>query len=139
MTEDHGEHWCGSLIVYDPRTEVHSCTGMCGETDLTIDECTACEERTMTDDQDRQILKAAGRALLDRDVATTIGRAGWCSDCGDYGAGLCPLHAAAPALLAALEWITRCASIPQPYGGVAYAISDERMAAARAAIEQATP
>ncbi len=41
---DHGEHYCGSLIMYDPDFDIHSCSGMCGEVDLIIEECITCEE-----------------------------------------------------------------------------------------------
>lgn len=46
--QDHGEHWCGSLIVYDPRRDIHSCTGMHDDPDLIVEpgECSACEEAT---------------------------------------------------------------------------------------------
>ena len=48
------------------------------------------------------------------------------------------LIAAAPDLLDALQWITRCASIRAPVGTTAYLISDKRMAEVRAAIAKAT-
>ena len=48
------------------------------------------------------------------------------------------LIAAAPDLLDALQWITRCASIRGPVGTTAYLISDKRMAEVRAAIAKAT-
>jgi hypothetical protein len=41
---DHGEHFCGGLIAYDPDHDVHSCTGMCGDVDLVIEECDTCEQ-----------------------------------------------------------------------------------------------
>ena len=46
--------------------------------------------------------------------------------------------AAAPDLLEALTWVTRCACMPGPAGTTVYAIGDEHMAKARAAIAQAT-
>ncbi len=58
MTQDHGEHYCGSTIVYDPRTEVHSCAGMCSETDLTIDDCTSCVEADPRVERARTALQA---------------------------------------------------------------------------------
>jgi len=62
------------------------------------------------------------------------------SDAGQPGDGEANarLISASPDLLAALQWITRCASIDGPAGTTAYLISDERMAAARAAIAKAT-
>lgn len=48
------------------------------------------------------------------------------------------LIAAAPDLLEILQWITRCVSINGPVNTKAYIISDERMAAAHAAIAKAT-
>ena len=48
------------------------------------------------------------------------------------------LIAAAPDLLDALQWITRCASIDGSVGTTAYIISDKRMAEVRAAIAKAT-
>jgi len=41
---DHGEHFCGGLIAYDPDHDAHSCTGMCGDVDLVIEECDTCEQ-----------------------------------------------------------------------------------------------
>ncbi len=45
--EDHGEHFCGGQIMFDPESELHSCSGMCDGIDLVIEpgECEACEER----------------------------------------------------------------------------------------------
>ncbi len=45
--EDHGEHYCGSVIVYDPAADVHVCTGMHDDPDLVVEpgECEACVER----------------------------------------------------------------------------------------------
>jgi hypothetical protein len=47
------------------------------------------------------------------------------------------LIAAAPALLEALEWLTRSPSMTGPAGTTAYIISDERMQAAKAAVAAA--
>jgi len=44
---------------------------------------------------------------------------------------------AAPKLLAALKWITRCPIIKAPLGMTAYIVSDERMAVARGAVAEA--
>ena len=44
------------------------------------------------------------------------------------------LLVAAPDLLAALEWITRCAKMSGPDGTTAYFIADDRMEAAKAAV-----
>lgn len=44
---------------------------------------------------------------------------------------------AAPKLLDALRWITRCAKNRGPVGTTAYIVSDERMAQAQAAVEEA--
>ena len=41
---DHGEHYCGGLITYDPDHDSHGCSGMCGEVDLVMEECLTCEE-----------------------------------------------------------------------------------------------
>ena len=47
------------------------------------------------------------------------------------------IERAAPDLLTALEWITRCAKMSGPAGTTAYFIADERMAAAKAAVLKA--
>lgn len=46
VLEEHGEHYCGSIIVFDPQTELHCCTGMCDDPDLVIEpsECAACDD-----------------------------------------------------------------------------------------------
>ena len=77
--QEHGEHWCGSLIVYDPRADVHMCTGMHDDPDLVIEDCETCKEPTMPDTAARELEDAAARllALLDdssfRDDAFTPG------------------------------------------------------------------
>lgn len=45
--EEHGEHYCGSSIVYDPSHDVHLCTGMHDDPDIVIEpgECETCNER----------------------------------------------------------------------------------------------
>ena len=43
-SEDHGEHYCGSRIYYDPELEIHMCTGMHDDPDIIVDECVVCEE-----------------------------------------------------------------------------------------------
>lgn len=45
--EDHGEHWCGSQIVYDPVNDIHMCTGMHDDPDLVIEpgDCEPCNDR----------------------------------------------------------------------------------------------
>lgn len=42
--EDHGEHYCGSIIIYDPVTDVHTCAGMHDDLDIVVEpgECEAC-------------------------------------------------------------------------------------------------
>ena len=44
--EDHGEHYCGSTIVYDSHLDLHTCTGMHDDPAIVIEpgECTTCEE-----------------------------------------------------------------------------------------------
>ncbi|KKN39724.1 hypothetical protein LCGC14_0740380 [marine sediment metagenome] len=44
--EDHGEHYCGSIIIYDPHLGIHMCTGMHDDPDLVIEpgECESCIE-----------------------------------------------------------------------------------------------
>ena len=44
--QDHGEHWCGSLIVYDPDRDIHMCTGPHDDPELQPEDCPTCEETT---------------------------------------------------------------------------------------------
>ena len=44
MTQDHGEHWCGSRIVYDAEHDAHYCAGPHDDPELMLEDCPTCEE-----------------------------------------------------------------------------------------------